>query len=233
MITRLEEDDRLRDDQNRLRYYAPYAYQSLFHQKGAIHCERLLRAANQIGKTLAAGMEWAMHLTGDYPEWWTGKRFDEPVRMWAAGVTAESTRDNPQRILLGPPQQKELWGTGAIPKARLKDIAPARGLSNAVDSIVVRWGSEGDKNPQHSVVSFKSYERGREKWQGETLHGVWFDEEPPLEIYSEGKTRTNVLQGIVIVTLTPLQGMSDLLALFEAEAEVDNPRQLDTALQIL
>ena len=38
---------------------------------------------------------------------------------------------------------------------------------------------------------FKTYEKGREKWQGETLDGVWFDEEPPLDIYMEGLTRTN------------------------------------------
>ena len=41
-----------------------------------------------------------------------------------------------------------------------------------------------------SVLAFKSYEKGREKWQGETLDGVWFDEEPPLDIYCEGRTRT-------------------------------------------
>jgi hypothetical protein len=45
------------------------------------------------------------------------------------------------------------------------------------------------------VLAFKSYEKGREKWQGETLHGVWFDEEPPLDIYTEGKTRTNATNG--------------------------------------
>jgi phage terminase large subunit-like protein len=58
------------------------------------------------------------------------------------------------------------------------------------------------------VLAFKSYEKGRQKWQGETLHGVWFDEEPPLDIYTEGKTRTNATNGIVIVTFTPLLGMS-------------------------
>ena len=42
---------------------------------------------------------------------------------------------------------------------------------------------------------FKSYEKGREKWQGETLDCVWFDEEPPLDIYSEGLTRTNATAG--------------------------------------
>jgi phage terminase large subunit-like protein len=37
----------------------------------------------------------------------------------------------------------------------------------------------------------------REEWQGETLDWVWFDEEPPLDIYTEGLTRTNRSQGPV------------------------------------
>jgi phage terminase large subunit-like protein len=65
-----------------------------------------------------------------------------------------------------------------------------------------------------SVLAFKSYEKGREKWQGETLEGVWFDEEPPLAIYSEGLTRTNATGGIVMVTFTPLQGMSEVVKLY-------------------
>ena len=36
-------------------------------------------AGNQLGKTLAGGVEAAMHVTGRYPDWWQGKRFDEPT----------------------------------------------------------------------------------------------------------------------------------------------------------
>ena len=65
-----------------------------------------------------------------------------------------------------------------------------------------------------SQLSFKSYERGREKWQGETLHFVAFDEEPPLDIYTEGLTRTNATDGIVWITFTPLLGMSSVVKRF-------------------
>ena len=41
-----------------------------------------------------------------------------------------------------------------------------------------------------------------------------FDEEPPLDIYSEGLTRTNATGGITIVTFTPLVGMSDVVLRF-------------------
>jgi phage terminase large subunit-like protein len=177
-------------------------------------------AGNQLGKTWAGGFEWAIHLTGRYPDWWEGRVFDEPVRFWASGVTGESTRDNPQRVLVGPPQQEEARGTGSIPYDALKDCTSARGVPDALDSIIVKWGGGGDVQQGESVCSFKSYEKGREKWQGETLHGVWYDEEPPLAIYSEGKTRTNTLTGINIVTFTPLLGMSDVVMLFLNEGQI-------------
>jgi phage terminase large subunit-like protein len=183
-------------------------------------------AGNQLGKTVAGGFEWAMHLTGRYPDWWKGRTFAEPVRMWCAGVTGESTRDNPQRILVGPPQQKEQWGTGSIPKDAIREFTPARGTPDLLDSVVVKWGGGGDTQAQESVLSFKAYEKGREKWQGETLHGVWFDEEPPLDIYSEGKTRCQAKDGIVIVTFTPLLGMSEVVRLFLSEAELGNLRNM-------
>ncbi len=177
-------------------------------------------AGNQLGKTWAGGFEWAMHLSGRYPDWWEGRVFERAPRLWAAGVTGEGARDNPQRILVGPPQQKERWGTGAIPKACLKHCAPARGAPNALDHIRVAWGGGGDVAAGESVVAFKSYERGREKWQGETLDGVWFDEEPPLDVYLEGLTRTNATGGLVIVTFTPLKGMSEVVRLFLEDADV-------------
>lgn len=171
-------------------------------------------AGNQLGKTLAGGFEYAMHLTGRYPDWWGGRRFERPVRLWAASVTGESTRDNPQRILLGPPAIRSNWGTGTIPANTIEDIKLGRTHANAVDSIVVRHRSGG-----LSVLGFKAYGMGREKWQGETLDGVWFDEEPPIDIYLEGLTRTNATGGFTIVTFTPLLGMSDVVRLFlEGEA---------------
>jgi phage terminase large subunit-like protein len=220
-LTKAEAELRLRSSRNRLKDYVPYAKQLEFHDAGLEHDERLFMAGNQLGKTWAGGFEWAIHLTGRYPEWWEGKVFDEPVRMWASGVTGESTRDNPQRILIGPPQQEELRGTGAIPWDALKDCTPARGIPDALDSAVIKWGGGGDVQAKESVLAFKSYEKGRQKWQGETLHGVWFDEEPPADIYSEGKTRTNATNGIVMVTFTPLLGMSDVVSMFLSDADLE------------
>lgn len=215
----LQELDRRRRT-NQLAAYRPYPRQAQFHAAGAQNRERLFIAGNQLGKTRAGGAEWAMHLTGRYPAWWQGKTFDTPVRLWAAGVTGEGTRDNPQRVLVGPPQQQAAWGTGMIPANAILHTTMGRGAPGALDSVVVRWGGGGDVQADESVLSFKSYEKGREKWQGETLHGVWFDEEPPLDIYSEGLTRTNATGGITIVTFTPLLGMSDVVLRFLTAQEV-------------
>jgi phage terminase large subunit-like protein len=203
-----------RGRENRLGHYRPYAKQSQFHIAGLIHSERVFMAGNQVGKTTAGAAEWAIHLTGRYPDDWQGRRFSKPVRFWAAGVTSQSTRDNPQRTLIGPPADEVAWGTGIIPKACLIDWSRARGIANAIDTVKVRHTSGGV-----STLSFKSYEMGRAKWQGETLDGVWFDEEPPLEIYSEGLTRTQARGLFSIMTFTPLQGASDVVQLFLNEAE--------------
>ena len=173
-------------------------------------------AANQIGKTVAGGAEWAIHLTGRYPDWWEGAVFEKPVRFWLGGVTGESTRDNPQRILIGQPEIRQQWGRGLVPKECLKEITMARGQPNAIDSIVVRHGGGADVQQGESSLLFKSYEKGREKWQGDTIDGVWFDEEPPADIYSEGRTRTNngQLGNFCLITFTPLKGMSEVVRQF-------------------
>ena len=92
-----------RRTENKLQYYAPYKKQREFHNAGRKHRERLLMAANQVGKTFAAAMELAMHVTGSYPDWWRGYRFDRAIRAWACGETSEVVRATIQLLLLGEP----------------------------------------------------------------------------------------------------------------------------------
>lgn len=202
---------------NRLPAYAPYSKQREFHEAGAIHRERLFMAGNQLGKTVAGSFEWAMHLTGKYPDWWAGRRFDQPGRYWAAGETRVSTRDTIQKLLIGEPEKEEEWGTGAIPGADIVDTYRAMGVANALDSVTVKHVSGGS-----STLLFKAYEQGRGKWQGDTLNGVWFDEEPPLDIYTEGLTRTNATGGIIMLTFTPLKGMSDVVQMFLSDSDLSS-----------
>jgi phage terminase large subunit-like protein len=196
--------------------YKPYAKQIEFHASGANFRERLFMAGNQLGKTLAGAAETAMHLTGKYPAWWTGKRFDRPV-VWLAGSESyELTRDGVQRLLIGPPAQEEDWGTGFIPGAAIVATTRRSGVSNAIDSATIRHASGG-----LSTILFKAYEQGRGKWQANTVDGVWFDEEPPEDVYFEGITRTNATKGIVFVTFTPLKGMSSVVARYILEKSED------------
>src|SRR5215475_6534569 len=177
-IAKLEAEKTRRRVENQLGAYKPYPKQIEFHTAGATHRERLLMAANQSGKTTAGGMETALHATGRYPDDWKGKRFDKPTVGWVAGTTGETTRDTVQRILLGRPGQH---GTGAIPKDAIAELVSARGTPDLLDSIKVRHVSGGV-----SVIGLKSYQRGRESFQGETLDYLWFDEEPPADIFTEG-----------------------------------------------
>src|SRR5262249_14873993 len=58
-------------------------------------------------------------------------------------------------------------------------------------------------------------------FQGETLGFIWCDEEPPIEIYIEAWTRTNVTGGPVWLTFTPLEGMSSVVKRFLLEKSPD------------
>lgn len=187
-------------------FYAPYGKQKQFHTDGLRYRERLFMAGNKLGKTYSGGFETAFHVTGIYPDDWQGFRFTKQNRWWVGSVTSELTRDGAQRVLLGNTGR---WGTGCIPKDLIVDIKRARGVPDAVETVLVRHvGGEV------SQITFKAYSDGREAWQAEDLDGVWFDEEPPEDIYTEGITRTNNTGGPVFLTFTPLLGMSGVVLRF-------------------
>lgn len=173
-------------------------------------------AGNQLGKTMAGSAEDAMHLTGEYPDWWEGHRFSKPITMLAGSESYELTRDGLQRLLIGPPANEEEWGTGMIPKRCILARTRRMGVSNALDSVSIRHKSGGV-----STLLFKAYEQGRGKWQANTVDYVHFDEEPPADVYFEGITRTNATKGLVRLTFTPLKGMSDVVARYLMEESPD------------
>lgn len=200
--------------ENRLKHYKPYPKQIEFHKAGATKRERLLMAANQVGKTLAGSAEAAIHLTGRYPDWWTGMRFPRHITMWAGGVTKETTRDGLQRLLLGRVGSE---GTGMIPKDCILNTLSAQGVA---DCIAIARIKHVSGTP--STLIFKSYDAGRQKWQGDTVDVVVYDEEPPEDIYTEGLTRTNAIKdGRVFMMFTPLLGMSDVVRRFLMEKNDD------------
>lgn len=192
---------------------AGYPVHMAFFEAGAKYRQRLALAANRVGKTEGmGGYETALHLTGQYPDWWKGKRFDKPVSWWIGGDTATTVRDIIQSKLLGKTGE---YGTGLIPGHLLHDTTNKRGVPDAVENIYVKHASGGK-----SVAQLKSYDQGREAWQGTEQHGVWYDEEPPMPIYSEGLVRTMTTGGIVLSTFTPMNGMTEVTESFLA---IDKP----------
>ena len=202
---------------NRKAFWTPYAKQLEFFDLGRTCRERLLIAGNQLGKTEAGAFESACHLTGDYPDWWPGRRWDRPVKAWIAGETSILTRDVQQKKLCGEPGVEEAFGTGLIPKdCFVEKPSLSRGVTDAYDTIQVRHKSGGI-----SVARFKSFEQGRPKFQGDTLDFIWPDEECPMDIYSECLTRVTATKGMVFGTFTPLKGRTDLVIRFLEEHSDD------------
>lgn len=186
-----------------------------FFEAGAKYRERCALAANRIGKTEGmGGYETALHLTGEYPSWWKGRRFDKPVAVWAAGKTNETARDIVQRKLFGPVTgegtvHKSVAGTGLVRGRHIGDITWKQGVQNFIDTVKVRHISGG-----WSQLGMKSYQQGRGSFEGTEQDVIWLDEEPPLDIYNECTIRTATTDGIVMLTFTPLEGVTGTVLSF-------------------
>lgn len=197
---------------NKYLEYVPYPKQKEFHNAGKDYREILFMAGNQLGKTVAGAYHVMFHATGLYPDWWEGRRFTEPTRGIVGSESARLTAAGVQRYLLGKPEDQSEWGSGSIPKHLIVDFKKISGTANSVDTLTVRHVSGG-----MSVIKFASYDQGSSKWQSETLDYVWLDEEPPLSVFSEAQTRLNVRDGEMIITFTPLKGVSEVVKGFYPE----------------
>jgi len=174
--------------------------------QGANYNQRCAFGGNRTGKSQGVGAyEVALHATGQYPDWWEGKRFNHPVQIWACGDTAKTVRDVNQLELFG---EVDDYGTGMIPKDCIVDYK-AGGLPNSLDTLDVKHVSGGT-----SKIGFKSYEGKRKVFQGTAKHMIWLDEEPPMDVYQECLLRTLTTDGIILLTFTPLTGMSQVVLSF-------------------
>ena len=200
---------RQRERYNRIDYYDPYPYQKAFHDTGSTCNQRLLMAANRIGKSYCGSAEMSYHLTGLYPKWWKGRRFRQPIVGWAGGVSNETTRDIVQFELLGSPDDPEAFGSGTVPRKHIIKTERKPGVPNAKSVALIKHVSGGN-----SSLFFKAYEMGVEKWQGRSVDCIWLDEEPSREIYSQAVTRTLDRRGMVYMTFTPEAGMTETVASF-------------------
>ncbi len=194
-------------------YYKPSEKQLSFHNAGNKAIERLFLAGNRTGKTYCGCIEDAMHLTGIYPSWWEGHRFDHPIVAWVASENYEITRNVLQYKLLGGYSHEDGFVEGLIHPSLIVKKAMLAGVNGAVDYVHVKHKSGGV-----SSLYFKSYKQGREKFQGARCHLIHLDEEAPHDVFLECQMRLSDVdgkgQGKLILTMTPLKGYTQLMAYF-------------------
>lgn len=192
---------------------ATYPVHMEFFRAGVDHRERLFLAGNRCGKSEGVlCYEVALHMTGLYPDWWHGRRFSRPVKVWLGGDTSTTVRDIIQQKLIGDLGNV---GTGLIRGDLIVDTTNKRGVPDAVEIVKVKHVSGGI-----SVCALKSYDQGREAWQGTEQDIVGLDEEPPPDVYSEAVIRTMTTGGMVLSTYTPMKGMTEVT---ESFLSVDKP----------
>lgn len=95
-----------------------------------------------------------------------------------------------------------------LPRSSIVDIIMSQGKKNSPESGVIECIIVKNKFGNNSKIWFKSCEEGRDKFQGSSLDFVWFDEEPPEDIYKECKMRVLDRCGEIFGTMTPLKGLT-------------------------
>lgn len=177
-----------------LRYYQkPHEHkkQVQFHRSTCRN--RWLFGGNRTGKTVAGAVEAVWYARGNHPY----KEIKTPTRGWVVSLTNEVQRDVAQKEILR--WLNPDWIRNIHVRAGRKDDP-----ENAIIDFIVVESMHGG----NSVIGFKSCDQGRAKFQGTSQHWIWFDEEPPKEIYEECKMRIMDTRGDIWGTMTPMQGLT-------------------------
>lgn len=114
-----------------------------------------------------------------------------PRNIWVVGLTFDVLRD----VIF---REKFIYGRNHPPLLP-KDTSLIKKASEADLQII---GTDG------SVLTGKSADSGREKFQSASVDLVWIDEEPEVEIYDECYQRTSDCAGKILLTLTPLKDIA-------------------------
>jgi phage terminase large subunit-like protein len=200
---------------HRLDHFKPYPWQQKFYKAGGENKQRLLMAANRVGKTFSMAVEVAYHLTGAYPDWWKGIRFNKPVSVWCLGVSGEQLRDVVVKELFGAYLgDGKFDGNGLVRQDQVYQVTPAMGTPRLPRDVAVRYATGNT-----SLVSFKSYTQGQHVLMGSSQDFIWIDEEPTdPTIYPQCLTRTATGNGgeggYVTMTFTPENGVTELVSQF-------------------
>ncbi len=152
---------------------------------------RWVFGGNRSGKTECGAVETVWLLRGIHPY----RKNKKDVFGWSVSLSQQVQRDVAQSKILK-----------YLPSGWIADITMLSGRkdspsSGVIDQIKVRNVFGGV-----STLGFKSCDQGREKFQGSSLDFVWFDEEPPKDVYDECLMRVMDKKGDIFGTMTPLKG---------------------------
>ena len=154
---------------------------------------RWVFGGNRSGKTECGAVECVYLARGIHPY----RENKREVSGWVVSLSAQVQRDVAQKKILR--YLRKDWIEDVVMLSGRKD-APEHGIIDFIRVKSVLGGS--------SVIGFKSCDQGREKFQGTSLDFVWFDEEPPEDIYLECRMRVIDRRGEVFGTMTPLKGLT-------------------------
>ncbi len=152
---------------------------------------RWVFGGNRSGKTECGAVETVWLARGIHPY----RANKDDISCWVVSLSQQVQRDVAQSKILH-----------YLDKSWIREISMLQGRKASpqygiIDYIVIDNVFGGT-----SRIAFKSCEAGREKFQGTSVDFVWFDEEPPLDIYQECLMRIIDRDGHVFGTMTPLKG---------------------------
>lgn len=165
--------------------------QMLFHK--CLKNNRWVFGGNRSGKTECGAVETVWLARGIHPY----RKNRKNVFGWVVSLTQQVQRDVAQKKVLS-----------YLSSADIVDAVMVSGRRDSLDNGVIDQLFVKNALGGVSVIGFKSCDQGREKFQGASLDFVWFDEEPPKDVYDECKMRLLDKCGCMFGTMTPLKGMT-------------------------
>ncbi len=198
LYERLNEVENEIQERKKCNNLANYNSGNIIHKKQQqFHmCEKRNRwvfGGNRTGKTECGAVEVVYIARGIHPF----RKNRNSVSGWVVSLTRQVQRDVAQEKILK--YLNKSWIEKIVMQEGRKD-SPDYGI---IDFILVKNVFGGI-----SKIGFKSCDQGREKFQGASLDFVWFDEEPPYDIYRECQMRIVDKVGDIFGTMTPLKGLT-------------------------
>lgn len=154
---------------------------------------RWVFGGNRSGKTECGAVEAIWMCRGIHP--YRSNR--SSVNGWIVSLSSAVQRDVAQSKVLS-----------YLPKEWIEEVVMLSGRKGSCEYGIIDYIIIRNISGQTSKLGFKSCEAGREKFQGTSLDFVWFDEEPPQDIYEECQMRVLDTAGDIFGTMTPLKGQT-------------------------